>query len=159
MMKRTPNVERVLGALVEAGPAYGLDIARRTGLKDATVYRVLARLRDEGLIEPSEVGPTLVYTLTDAGREIAASWLTPRGEEVGRYRLRSKYVRAVRWLGTNWPAVAGFCGSAAVREDDVLWIETVHGRERCDVGDWIIEGVEDFYPVHPDVFLATYETS
>lgn len=155
-MKRTPSVERVLGVLADA-PTFGLDIARRTGLKDATVYRVLARLRDEEWVTESRIGFTRIYTLTDADREVAASWLTPQGESVGRYRRRSDYVRAIRWLGSNWPAVEAFCGASAVREGDNLWIVTVHGREPCGVGDWIIEGVEDFYPVHPDVFLGTYE--
>jgi hypothetical protein len=62
------------------------------------------------------------------------------------------------WTGDNWPAVEAFCGSGIDRrEDDTIWLATVHGPERCDVGDWIIEGVEDFYPNRHNVFLAIYQ--
>jgi hypothetical protein len=67
-------------------------------------------------------------------------------------------VRAICWTGENWPAVEAFCGDKATREGDTLSIQTVHGPEPCNVGDWVIEGVEDFYPVPPNVFLETYET-
>lgn len=39
-----------------------------------------------------------------------------------------------------------------------LYIETLEGRMRADIGDWIIKGVKgEFYPCKPDIFAATYE--
>lgn len=38
------------------------------------------------------------------------------------------------------------------------FINTLEGRMRGDIGDWIIRGVKDeLYPCKPDVFAATYE--
>jgi len=37
-------------------------------------------------------------------------------------------------------------------------IETLEGRMRVIVGDWIIKGVKgEYYPCKPDIFEATYE--
>ncbi|MET8265954.1 hypothetical protein ABZU92_18400 [Micromonospora arida] len=39
-----------------------------------------------------------------------------------------------------------------------LYIETLEGRMRADIGDYVIKGVKgEFYPCKPDVFEATYE--
>lgn len=39
-----------------------------------------------------------------------------------------------------------------------LFIETLEGRMRADIGDWVIRGVaNEFYPCKPDIFEATYE--
>lgn len=39
-----------------------------------------------------------------------------------------------------------------------IYIETLEGRHRADVGDWIICGVKgEFYPCKPDIFDATYD--
>lgn len=40
----------------------------------------------------------------------------------------------------------------------VIYIQTLEGEMRADVGDWIIRGVKgEFYPCKPDIFEATYE--
>lgn len=37
-------------------------------------------------------------------------------------------------------------------------IYTLEGAMRCNVGDWIIRGVQgELYPCQPDIFKATYE--
>jgi hypothetical protein len=37
-----------------------------------------------------------------------------------------------------------------------IW--TLEGTMRCDLGDWIIQGVHgELYPCKPDIFAATYE--
>jgi hypothetical protein len=37
-------------------------------------------------------------------------------------------------------------------------IDTLEGRMRADVGDWVIQGVKgEVYPCKPDIFAATYE--
>mgnify|MGYP001594993001 FL=1 len=38
------------------------------------------------------------------------------------------------------------------------FIDTLEGRMRADMGDWIIRGVKnELYPCKPDIFAATYE--
>ncbi|WP_341719966.1 hypothetical protein QQG74_09770 [Micromonospora sp. FIMYZ51] len=39
-----------------------------------------------------------------------------------------------------------------------LYIETLEGRMRADIGDYVIRGVKgEFYPCKGDIFEATYE--
>lgn len=39
-----------------------------------------------------------------------------------------------------------------------IFIDTLEGRMKASVGDWIIKGVEgEFYPCKPDIFEKTYE--
>lgn len=39
-----------------------------------------------------------------------------------------------------------------------VYVETLEGTMRANVGDWIIKGVQgEFYPCKPDIFDATYE--
>ena len=41
---------------------------------------------------------------------------------------------------------------------DAIYIKTLEGEMKVDVGDWIIRGVQgEFYPCKPDIFEATYE--
>lgn len=50
-------------------------------------------------------------------------------------------------------------------EDPVQWdhdagwyIDTLEGRMKLSMGDWVIKGVQgEFYPCKPDIFEATYE--
>lgn len=38
------------------------------------------------------------------------------------------------------------------------FIDTLEGRMRANIGDWIIHGVKgELYPCKPDIFEATYE--
>ncbi len=50
---------------------------------------------------------------------------------------------------------------AGVEYDPVLrcaYIDTLEGRMRADLGDWIIRGIKgELYPCKPDIFDATYE--
>ncbi len=39
-----------------------------------------------------------------------------------------------------------------------IFIKTLEGEMKAQVGDWIIKGVKgEFYPCKPDIFEATYE--
>lgn len=39
-----------------------------------------------------------------------------------------------------------------------FFIETLEGRMRVELGDWIITGVQgEHYPCKPEIFAATYE--
>jgi DNA-binding PadR family transcriptional regulator len=70
---------RVLEAIAATGPngCHGLEIARTTGLKSGTLYPILLRLADRGMLEhewqASEGGgrpPRHVYRLSEGGRAI-----------------------------------------------------------------------------------------
>jgi len=85
-MTRAPNIspqtKAVLAALFEHPQAwrYGYDISKITGLKSGTLYPLLMRLNDQGLLEeewrPSDKHgrpPRHAYRLTNSGVELAAS--------------------------------------------------------------------------------------
>ena len=71
----------VLLALAEAPEAwrYGYDLSQQTGLKAGSMYPILMRLADRGLLEttweraaPAGRPPRRLYRLTDQGLELAA---------------------------------------------------------------------------------------
>ena len=42
--------------------------------------------------------------------------------------------------------------------DRCIYIDTLEGRMKASMGDYIIRGVRgEFYPCKPDIFAATYE--
>ena len=42
--------------------------------------------------------------------------------------------------------------------DAYITIETLEGRMRCNLNDWVIKGINgEFYPCKPDIFEKTYE--
>ena len=56
----------------------------------------------------------------------------------------------VGWILNN----AGY----ARHDGTCIFIETLEGDMRAEVGDYIIQGVKgEFYPCKPDIFEATYE--
>jgi PadR family transcriptional regulator PadR len=78
MLKGT--LEGIVLAIVSARPAYGYEITASlraqgfTDLAEGTVYALLVRVEQRGLVDvekvPSEKGPPRkVYSLNDAGRE------------------------------------------------------------------------------------------
>jgi PadR family transcriptional regulator, regulatory protein PadR len=77
----SPQTLQVLRALV-ATPArwrYGYDLGTETGLKAGSLYPILVRLADRGLLEAAwEESPPLgrparhLYRITPAGQELAA---------------------------------------------------------------------------------------
>ena len=45
-----------------------------------------------------------------------------------------------------------------VRFQKFLFIDTLEGRMKADIGDFIIKGVNgEFYPCKPDIFEKSYE--
>ena len=77
----SPQTLAVLDALADAGEArrYGLELSGATGLRSGSLYPILARLLDRGLIEgewlaPSRPGRPLRhgYRITGAGRSALA---------------------------------------------------------------------------------------
>lgn len=59
---------------------------------------------------------------------------------------------------TNWVIMGGGKVYEGRENDWCLYIDTLEGRMRVDIGDWVIRGVKgEFYPCKPDIFEATYE--
>lgn len=96
-LRRSPQTALVLAELLRAPCdwSYGYDLSRSTGLKSGTLYPILMRLADRGLLETSwetvEAGrpPRHLYKLTDDGLHYA------------REHAASVPVRAARGLQTN----------------------------------------------------------
>ena len=83
-----------------------------------------------------------------------------------KFRKKPVLIDAIQWLGTNESTVKvmafmnGSMDSILINpaEGDHLVIETLEGKMRADVNDWIIKGVKgEFYPCKPDIFEATYQ--
>src|ERR1700755_3141362 len=79
MMRRSPQTLQVLAEFLQCKEAwrYGYDISRNTGLKSGTLYPILMRLAEHGLMETSweapETGrpPRHMYKLTREGLRYA----------------------------------------------------------------------------------------
>jgi DNA-binding PadR family transcriptional regulator len=77
----SPQTRAVLRALRdEPGWSYGYDLSRATGLKSGTLYPMLARLAERGLLEtaweqaaPLGRPPRHLYRLSAAGTELTRS--------------------------------------------------------------------------------------
>lgn len=100
---RSPSTQTtaVILALVEDPAAwrYGYELCQQTGLKAGSMYPILMRLADRGLLEttwesdaPAGRPPRHLYRLTDAGLELAAELAAPsaRAAEVRRAGLRPR---------------------------------------------------------------------
>jgi PadR family transcriptional regulator, regulatory protein PadR len=101
-VKLTGPLERVLRVLVAdpAAPHYGYDLMKTTRLPSGTLYPMLARLQQEGLVE--------------------SQWENQRPDAGGRpprkyYRLTAEGVRAVRLELAAAPAPSGRTRQAAAR--------------------------------------------
>lgn len=69
-------------------------------------------------------------------------------------------IEAVEWTGNNISEICKFTDKD-IRHLFVsgqLYIETLEGTMRADVGDYIIKGLRgEYYPCKPDVFHKKYE--
>jgi len=78
------------------------------------------------------------------------------------YRKKPVVIEAVQNDGGSecLTALAHWMGDAFTDSgpEGEIYIETLEGTHRGDVGDWIIKGVKgEFYPCKPDIFEQTYE--
>lgn len=78
------------------------------------------------------------------------------------YRKKPVVVQAIQYTGDNiqeiWDAFSAADVYGPVEDDPCAYILTLEGRMRCDVGDYIIRGVQgELYPCKPDIFEQTYE--
>lgn len=70
-------------------------------------------------------------------------------------------VQAIQYTGDNIEEIWDTFGAGEiygpVEDDPNAYILTLEGRMRCNVGDWIIKGVQgEFYPCRNDIFIQTY---
>jgi PadR family transcriptional regulator, regulatory protein PadR len=96
MVRYTPQVLRILGAFLKNPneQRYGLDLLKETGLKSGTLYPILLRLEENGIVESDleDIDPKVegrskrrYYTLTMTGMRIAQrefdlalqTWMAP----------------------------------------------------------------------------------
>lgn len=60
--------------------------------------------------------------------------------------------------GTCCKRLLEWIGKTAATDNTAVFIETLEGIMRADVGDYIIRGVNgEFYPCKPDIFEKSYE--
>ena len=107
-MKLTGPLERVLRAFLAdpSQPRYGYDLMKASGLPSGTLYPMLSRLQDQGLVssawEPPPAGPggrpsRRYYQLTDQGLQVGRE--LARADSQARRRARGGSAR-----GTTRPA-------------------------------------------------------
>lgn len=86
---------------------------------------------------------------------------------MAKFRKKPVVIEAIQFDGTfksydricDWADVA-FPGNTQPSGLGVEYflVETLEGKMRADIGDWIIRGVSgEFYPCKPDIFQATYD--
>lgn len=69
-------------------------------------------------------------------------------------------IEAIQWTGTNDSEIIKFCDNRHVDYDDTngLFIHTLEGRMKADIGDYIIKGVAgEKYPCKENIFHLTYD--
>jgi PadR family transcriptional regulator PadR len=107
-VKLTGPLERVLGVLVAdpGAPHYGYDLMKATRLPSGTLYPMLARLQQEGLVDsewedarPDAAGrpPRRYYRLTAEGARVARLELA----QAPAARGRTRHVAALPAHGTH----------------------------------------------------------
>lgn len=78
---------------------------------------------------------------------------------MARYKTKPCEIEAIQWTGKNIIELLDW-GQGKILWNDVddLFIDTLEGRMRADVYDYIIKGLRgEFYPCKPDVFEKKYE--
>jgi DNA-binding PadR family transcriptional regulator len=93
-LRRSPQTLLVLEAFLGASGSwqYGYDISRATGVKSGTLYPILMRLEENGLLssrwEASEAGrpPRHMYQLNAAGLRSAREYVRTHGTAGPAYR-------------------------------------------------------------------------
>lgn len=97
-------------------------------------------------------------------RHVVHSYVT-QGDRSMKFRKKPVVIDAVQWDGNLTTVEALMIGAStgAVEQnlgDPALYIPTLEGTHRADVGDWIIKGVKgELYPCKPDIFAATYDAT
>jgi hypothetical protein len=86
---------------------------------------------------------------------------------MGKYRTKPVVIEAWRWTPPELAEMPAFITDAVElgmlhpnldAHPPCVMIDTLEGRMRGDVGDWIIKGIKgELYPCRDDIFRMTYE--
>jgi hypothetical protein len=76
-----------------------------------------------------------------------------------RYKTRPCEIEAIQWTGKNIIEILDWGqGNILWNDVDDLFIDTLEGRMKADINDYIIKGLRgEFYPCKPNVFEKKYE--
>lgn len=76
-----------------------------------------------------------------------------------RYKTRPCEIEAIQWTGKNIIEILDWGqGNILWNDVDDLFIDTLEGRMKANINDYIIKGLRgEFYPCKPDVFEKKYE--
>lgn len=74
-------------------------------------------------------------------------------------KFRNRPVEIEAWLNDPLDDMPNWVIDEVLEADDgALYLHTLEGKMRADVGDWVILGIKgEVYPCKPDIFAATYE--
>ena len=78
---------------------------------------------------------------------------------MARYKTKPCEIEAIQWTGKNIIELLDW-GQGKILWNDVddLFIDTLEGRMKANINDYIIKGLRgEFYPCKPDVFEKKYE--
>lgn len=90
---------------------------------------------------------------------------------IRKYTKKPVTIEAIQWTGENTDKVLDFITEVPLSETDKiiktaivdnydLYIKTLEGMMKADMGDYIIKGVEgEFYPCKPNIFNKTYQAT
>ena len=80
-------------------------------------------------------------------------------EMIKQYIKKPIAIEAIEWTGENQEDVLAFCGNNTTYDDrEGIVIDTLEGRMKSVVGDFIIKGVRgEVYPCKSEIFKETYE--
>ena len=78
---------------------------------------------------------------------------------MARYKTKPCEIEAIQWTGENLTELLDWGqGNILWNDVDDLFIDTLEGRLKADINDYIIKGLKgEFYPCKPDVFEKKYE--
>lgn len=75
-----------------------------------------------------------------------------------KYRKKPIIVEAIQYTDDNLLEVMEFCGEGKTLFGSYLYIVTLEGNMRVNIGDYVIKGVRgEFYPCEKSIFEETYE--
>ena len=87
-----------------------------------------------------------------------------------RYQKKPIVIEAIQFTGKNWIDICEFVGEDNYKLPDrtckdyeeglftYIYIVTLEGDMKANIGDYIICGVKgEYYPCKPDIFEQTYE--
>ncbi|BAH06747.1 hypothetical protein [Clostridium kluyveri] len=79
---------------------------------------------------------------------------------MAKYIKKPVVIEAKKYNGHNINSIDEFIGNGRGYQykKGVLYINTLEGRMKASIGDYIIKGINgEFYPCKPNIFEKTYE--